>query len=249
MLKMMASFPLPDALIFDCDGVLADTERDGHRPGFNAAFKEKGIDCVWDVELYGELLETGGGKERMTAHWNKVGWPAGYEDASAQQALVKELHLRKTELFNQAITAGEIPLRPGVLRLVDEAVAAGVPLAVCSTSNEKAVSNLVLTLMGKERFDKFQIFAGDVVEKKKPSPDIYNLAKDTMGLDPAKCIVIEDSGIGLAAAKGANMNCLVTKSSYTVNEDFSKADKVVDELGDEPGVTLETLSGLVFKSG
>ncbi|CAM9474031.1 unnamed protein product [Heterosigma akashiwo] len=103
--------------------------------------------------------------------------------------------------------------------------------------------------MGKERFDKFQIFAGDVVEKKKPSPDIYNLAKDTMGLDPAKCIVIEDSGIGLAAAKGANMNCLVTKSSYTVNEDFSKADKVVDELGDEPGVTLETLSGLVFKSG
>ena len=231
------------ALIFDCDGVLADTERDGHRPAFNAAFKEKGIDCDWSVELYGELLSVGGGKERMTAHWSKVGWPAGYETEEAQTDLVKALHLRKTELFNDMITAGKIPLRPGVLRIVDEAIAAGVPLAVCSTSNEKAVTNLVETLMGSERRSKFQIFAGDVVEKKKPSPDIYNLAKETMNLEASMCTVVEDSHIGLQAAKGAGMNCIVTKSSYTSGEDFRIADKIVSEL-EADSVALDDLMAL-----
>ena len=236
-------------LLFDCDGVLADTERDGHRVAFNKAFVEKGIvedENYWTVELYGKLLETGGGKERMTAHWNEVGWPSGYEDGETQVELVKGLHLRKTELFNEMITAGQIPLRPGVLRLVDEAIAAGVPLGVCSTSNEKAVTNIVETLMGPDRAAKFQIFAGDVVEKKKPSPDIYNLAKDTMGLDAARTMVIEDSHIGLSAAKAAGMNCVVTKSSYTENEDFTKADEIVPELGDEAdsGVTIEKLKGI-----
>lgn len=229
------------ALLFDCDGVLADTERDGHRIAFNDAFVEKGIELDWTIELYGELLRVGGGKERMTAHWNKVGWPAGYEDKAVQQQLVKELHLRKTELFNLAISAGSIPLRPGVLSLIDEAIAADVPIGVCSTSNDKAVTNLVETLMGMERRAKIQIFAGDVVEKKKPSPDIYNLAKDTMGLDPAKTMVIEDSHIGLSAAKAAGMNCLVTKSSYTAGEDFSKADRIVDDLV-AGGVSLDKLT-------
>lgn len=103
---------------------------------------------------------------------------------------------------------------------------------MCSTSNEKAVSTLVRVLMGADRAKHFQIFAGDVVKKKKPSPDIYLLAKDTMGLDPAKTLVVEDSEIGLAAAKAAGMKCVVTKSSYTKEEDFAKADRVLDELGD-----------------
>ena len=90
---------------------------------------------MWTKEHYGELLETGGGKERMTAHWNEVGWPAGYEDAESQQALVKELHLRKTAIFNEMITKGEIPIRKGVLNLIDEALADGVPVGVCSTAS------------------------------------------------------------------------------------------------------------------
>ncbi|CAM9940940.1 unnamed protein product, partial [Choristocarpus tenellus] len=106
--------------------------------------------------------------------------------------------------------------------------------AVCSTSNDKAVTNLVATLMGDKRLERITIFAGDIVEKKKPSPDIYNLAKDTLGLDPARVVVIEDSYIGLTSAKAAGMNCLVTRSSYTKDEDFSAADKVVDELGKDP---------------
>jgi HAD superfamily hydrolase (TIGR01509 family) len=225
---------------------LADTERDGHRPAFNQAFAENNLDLVWGVDRYGVLLEVGGGKERMTAHWNEVGWPTSIPE-DARQDKVKELHLRKTDIFMDLIDEGQIPLRPGVLRLVDEAIAASVRLAVCSTSNEKAVSNLVSTLMGPERAAKFQIFAGDMVKKKKPAPDIYNLAVDTMGLDKSRCVIVEDSHIGLGAAKAAGIACIITKSSYTASEDFTGADMIVDELGDDPatGVTLETLTSLL----
>jgi HAD superfamily hydrolase (TIGR01509 family) len=236
-----------EAILFDCDGVLADTERDGHRPAFNQAFQENNLDTVWEVERYGVLLETGGGKERMTVHWNEVGWPDSIPEGEGRQAKVKELHLRKTDIFMDLIDAGKIPLRSGVLRLVDDAIAAGVRLAVCSTSNEKAVANLVKTLMGPERAAKFEVFAGDMVKAKKPAPDVYLMAVDEMGLDKSRCVIIEDSHIGLGAAKAAGIKCLVTKSSYTHDEDFTGADMVVDELGDDPstGVTLETLSSLL----
>ena len=231
------------ALLFDCDGVIADTEPDGHRPAFNAAFKEKGFSDVWTKEYYGELLETGGGKERMTAHWNEVGWPSGYDSPEKQQELVKELHLRKTAIFNEMITKGEIPIRKGVLNLIDEALADGVPVGVCSTSSEQAVSNLVRVLMGDARADKIPIYAGDVVKKKKPSPDVYLLAAEKMGLEPAKCVVIEDSSIGLAAGKAAGMNVIVTKSSYAYRENFDLADKVVDDL-EVGGVGLDACKAL-----
>jgi len=236
-----------EAILFDCDGVLADTERDGHRPAFNQAFEENKLDLVWDVERYGVLLEVGGGKERMTAHWNEVGWPESIPEGEGRQAKVKELHLRKTDIFMDLIDAGKIPLRAGVLRIVDDAIAAGVRLAVCSTSNEKAVSNLVKTLMGAERASKFQIYAGDMVKKKKPAPDVYNMAVDTMGLDKDRCVIVEDSHIGLGAAMAAGISCIVTKSSYTANEDFTGASKIVEDLGDDAatGVTLDTLTSLL----
>jgi len=236
-----------EAILFDCDGVLADTERDGHRISFNKAFEEKGLNLVWDVDRYGKLLEVGGGKERMTAHWNEVGWPESIPDGPERQDKVKELHLRKTAIFMDLIDEGKIPLRPGVLRIVDEAISSGVQLAVCSTSNERAVSNIVSRLMGPERAAKFKIFAGDMVKKKKPAPDVYDMAVDNMGLDKSRCVIIEDSHIGLGAARASGIRCLVTKSSYTGGEDFTGADKIVDELGDDPstGVTLETLTSLL----
>lgn len=217
-------------LLFDCDGVLADTEPDGHRVAFNAAFAERGIDAVWDVETYGKLLETGGGKERMAAYFD------------FEPDVIKELHVRKTELFNDLITTGSIPLRPGVLRLVDQALQEEVPVGVCSTSSEQAVSNLVRVLMG-DRFDRIRIFAGDIVSSKKPAPDVYLLAAEEMGLVPENCVVIEDSSIGLQAAKGAGMRCLITKSSYAHREDFTIADKVVDDLST---VTLDTIRSLLI---
>jgi HAD superfamily hydrolase (TIGR01509 family) len=230
------------------DGVLADTERDAHRPAFNEAFNENNLNTDWDVDRYGKLLETGGGKERMTAHWNEVGWPEGFPEGDDRQAKVKELHLRKTDIFMDMIKKGGVPLRPGVLRVIDDAIAADLRLAVCSTSAEKAVRNLVETLMGPERATKFQVYAGDMVAKKKPAPDVYNMAVEQMGLDKTKCVIVEDSHIGLGAAMAAGISCIVTKSSYTAGEDFTGADMIVEELGDDPesgGVTLETLESLL----
>jgi HAD superfamily hydrolase (TIGR01509 family) len=233
------------ALIFDCDGVLADTERDGHRVAFNKAFARKGFGVEWDVETYGKLLEVAGGKERMRHYFESHGWPSGVCD---KDALIKELHRLKTDLFMQIIESGELPLRPGVARLVDEAIASGIRLAVCSTSNERAVNLVVERLLGLQRKAHFAaILAGDVVSKKKPDPQIYNLACHELGLAPSECVVVEDSRNGLLAAKAAGMFCIVTTNVYTKDEDFSEADLVVSELGDEPNiqVTLQQIKRIV----
>ena len=229
------------ALIFDCDGVLVDTEKDGHRVAFNTAFKEKGYDFEWDVPLYGELLKIAGGKERMRHYFDNYGWPDGTTD---KDEYIKEMHKLKTDIFMNIIESGQLPLRPGIKRLIDEAIANDIILAVCSTSNERAVNLVVEKLLGDERKVKFQeILAGDVVSKKKPDPEIYNLAKERLGLNGNECIVIEDSRIGLLAAKAAGMHCVITTNCYTENEDFSEADVICSELGDPPNISV-TLSGL-----
>ncbi|XP_044486997.1 CBBY-like protein [Mangifera indica] len=230
-----SSTALPSALLFDCDGVLVDTEKDGHRISFNDTFNEKELGVTWDVDLYGKLLKIGGGKERMTAYFNKTGWPEkAPKSEEERKEFIASLHKRKTELFMALIEKKLLPLRPGVAKLIDQALEKGVKVAVCSTSNEKAVSAIVSCLLGPERADKIKIFAGDVVPRKKPDPAIYILASNTLGVDPSSCVVVEDSAIGLAAAKAAGMKCIVTKSSYTADEDFLNADAVFDCIGDPP---------------
>lgn len=230
----LRNFDYPEALLFDCDGVLCETERDGHRVTFNKTFKEFGFDHEWDVETYGELLKIGGGKERMTHYFDGVPETEPWKsvtDPEARKELVKKLHLRKTEMFLELVNEGALPLRPGVKRMVGEALENGAKVAVCSTSNEKAVQGIVNTML-PEFADRMPVFAGDIVPKKKPSPDIYNLAAETLGVDPARCVVVEDTHIGCSAAKAAGMRCIVTKSIYSEGEDFSRADHVVDCLGD-----------------
>jgi len=222
------------ALIFDCDGVLVDTERDGHRVAFNRAFAAAGIDAEWDVDLYGELLKIAGGKERMTHYFNQHGWPKG----TTAETLIPELHKKKTAIFTALIAEGGLPLRPGIRRIVDEAHAAGIKLGVCTTSNPQAVDG-VLDLLGPERKKWFDIvLAGDVVAKKKPNPEIYVLARERLGLSGQDCVVVEDSRNGLLAAVGAGMPCVITKSTYTQDEDFREAARVVSELGDAPNVQI-----------
>ncbi|XP_027123849.2 CBBY-like protein isoform X2 [Coffea arabica] len=229
------SVNLPKALMFDCDGVLVDTEKDGHRISFNDTFAEKELGVTWDVDLYGELLKIGGGKERMTAYFNKVGWPEKAPKSEEERKdFIASLHKRKTELFMALIEKKLLPLRPGVAKLIDQALDNGVKVAVCSTSNEKAVTAIVSFLLGPKRAEQIQIYAGDVVPRKKPDPAIYLLASSTLGVDPSSCVVIEDSAIGLAAAKAAGMKCIVTKSGYTAEEDFLNADAVFDCIGDPP---------------
>jgi HAD superfamily hydrolase (TIGR01509 family) len=230
------------AIIFDCDGVLADTERDGHRVAFNKAFAAKGLPIEWSVELYGVLLKVTGGKERMKHYFDNYGWPA---DVADKDALIKELHKLKTDYFMEIIESGQLPLRPGVARFVDEAIAADIVLAICSTSAERAVNLVAEVLLGPERKAYFNtILAGDVVSKKKPDPEIYNLALERLSLEPSECVVVEDTRVGLLAAKEAGMHCVITTNGYSKDEDFAEADLVVSELGDPPNVqvTLEIIS-------
>jgi HAD superfamily hydrolase (TIGR01509 family) len=236
-----------EALIFDCDGVLVDTERDGHRVGFNRAFAEFGIDAEWSVELYAKLLLVAGGKERMRAYFDEYGWPQGVDGDQARDELIGALHARKTAITAGLVSEGALPLRPGVARIIDEAIGAGVRLGVCTTSNPKFI-DAVLDLLGPGRKAKFEfVHAGDCVSRKKPDPEIYQLAQRSLGIPPGRCVVIEDSRNGLLAAKGAGFPCLITTSTYTIDEDFGEADKVVSELGDPPRVqvTLADLAELV----
>lgn len=226
------------AIIFDCDGVLVDTERDGHRVGFNRAFQAFGIDAEWDVALYAKLLLVAGGKERMRAYFDEYGWPDNAQTDEAKDELILALHKKKTEITSGLVAEGGLPLRPGIARIVDEAIANGVKLGVCTTSNPKFI-DAVLDLMGPERKAAFSfVYAGDVVKKKKPDPEIYELAKQALGLPVEQCIVIEDSRNGLLAAVGAGLPTLITTSTYTMDEDFTEAVKVVPELGDEPNVNV-----------
>jgi HAD superfamily hydrolase (TIGR01509 family) len=235
------------ALIFDCDGVLADTERDGHRPAFNQTFAEAGLDVRWSVEEYGEKLKIGGGKERMASlltddFVRANGLPT---DPEGQKELLAGWHRRKTDLYKEAVRAGRLAGRPGIARIVKEAIAADWTLAVASTSAEESVRAVLEHAVGAEDASHFAVFAGDVVPAKKPDPAIYLLALEELGVAPDDAIVVEDSRNGLLAAVGADLRCVVTVSSYTEQEDMSEAALVVSSLGDpgEPARVLANRSG------
>ena len=220
------------ALVFDVDGTIADTERDGHRVAFNLAFADDGLRVQWDVPTYGEYLKIAGGKERIRTMVIASDFERPVEDIDGY---VRKLHKRKTELFMGLVEGGKLPVRPGIKRLINEAHRLGVRLSVASTSNEKSVNTVLRVLLGEEMKGWFElILAGDVVSKKKPDPQIYHLVAETMAVDPADCLVVEDSRNGLIAAKAAAMKCVVTTNVYTRDEDLSEADIVVDSLG-EPG--------------
>lgn len=224
------------ALIFDCDGVIAETEKDGHRVSFNRAFKETGVNAEWSVEEYQDLLKTAGGKERMKVYFDKHSSLFCGEGNNEQ--LIMALHKRKTEIFMEMCAKGEMPVRHGIKRLINEAHKNGIILVICSTSNEKSVETLVKSSVGEKEFQYFSgIFAGDIVKKKKPAPDIYNMVKDKFRLNGEDCFVVEDNRNGLLAAKGAGMYCVVTISFYSHDEDLKEADLVVSSLGD-PGIPV-----------
>jgi HAD superfamily hydrolase (TIGR01509 family) len=220
------------ALIFDCDGVLADTERDGHRPAFNQAFAEAGLDVVWDEAEYARRLKIGGGKERIASLFG---------DAEERRDEILALHKRKTAIYKEIVRAGKLPARPGIARIVDEALAAGWTLAVASTSAEESVRAVLEHAVGEANAERFAVFAGDVVPAKKPDPAIYVLAIEELGLAREDAIVIEDSRNGLLAAVGAGLRCVVTVSGYTAEEDMSEAVMVVTSLGD-PGEPARVLA-------
>ena len=225
-------------LIFDCDGVLADTERDGHRPAFNQTFREFGLPVDWSEEEYGRKILIAGGKERMASELTPEFVRANSlpEDAEGQTAELARWHKRKTELYTEMVVAGRLPTRPGIRRIIGEAQDAGWTLAVASTSAEASVRAILDQAAGPERAARFDlVLAGDVVPKKKPAPDIYLLALERLAIPAAEALVIEDSRNGLLAAAGAGLRCVMTVNGYTEEEDNSEAILVVSSLGDPGG--------------
>jgi HAD superfamily hydrolase (TIGR01509 family) len=234
------------AIFFDQDGVIIDTERDGHRVSFNETFKEFGYDVDWGVDYYHELLQIAGGKERMKHHLHTQGFGKPVP-AEEEEELIKALHKRKTAMFVEMIESGRLPLRPGIKRFMQEAQAAGLKLGVCTTSNEKAAHAVAYQVLMDINFDF--VLAGDVVAKKKPAPDIYLLGLEKAGLKPEEVVVVEDSRNGVLAAKAAGMHVVVTTNHYTEKEDVSDGDIVVTCLGDpdaERGVLVQGGEGLDF---
>ena len=220
------------AAFFDQDGVIIDTERDGHRVSFNMTFKEYGFTDEWDVEYYHELLQIAGGKERMKHHWKTRSFSRPLTEEEIDN-LVKEMHKRKTAIFVELIESGKLPLRPGIRRFMKELMEAGIKIGVCTTSNEAAAKAITEKILADIKFDI--VLAGDVVKNKKPDPEIYNLALSRLDLQPEECFVVEDSKNGVKAAKAASMKTIVTTNGYTEKEDVEAGDVIVSSLGEPDG--------------
>ena len=234
------------AIFFDQDGVIIDTERDGHRVSFNDTFKEFGYNFAWDVDYYHELLQIAGGKERMKHHLHTRGFGAPVKPEEEEE-LIKAMHKRKTAIFIELIESGRLPLRPGIRRFMHEAMQAGLALGVCTTSNERAAHAIAYQILKDVKFDF--VLAGDVVSKKKPDPEIYNLGLRQTGLQPEQVIVIEDSRNGVLAGKAAGMHVVATTNVYTEKEDLSSADIIVTCLGDpdgEKGALKQGFAGMPY---
>lgn len=240
------------ALIFDCDGVLADTEKDGHLRAFNQTFEHFHLPVQWSVVDYAEKLKIGGGKERLKSLLTPefISKAELSPDPKAQAAAVADWHRYKTDIYTDLVESGVMPPRAGIARIVKEAHAAGWKLAVASTSHAKSVQAVLTHAVGAELAADFAVFAGDIVPHKKPAPDIYRLALAELAVSTAQAIVIEDSQNGLAAATAAGLRTVVTISSFTSEENFADASLVVSCLGDlatgQPAKLLENPANLTL---
>lgn len=233
--------PLLNALIFDVDGTLAETERDGHRVAFNLAFQEFGLPWDWSVGLYADLLKVTGGKERILHYVDR--YQPGFVANQPLADLVTQLHRSKGRYFRELLQSRIMPLRPGIQRLIADAQRQQVRLAIATTSARETVIPLLQRLLGPEAPSWFEVIAtGDDVADKKPAPDVYHLVLQTLGLSPDLCLVIEDSQQGLRAAVAAGLPTVVTVNDYTRHQSLPQARLVINHLG-EPHRPFEVLWG------
>jgi len=215
------------ALIFDVDGTLANTE-EAHRKAFNHSFAQANLDWVWSVELYTKLLKVTGGKERIRF----------FVETELKQNISDEqvaaLHQAKNKHYQEMVLDKKLPLRPGIMRIIEQARENNLILAIATTTSPGNVNNLVKATMGEDALAWFSIIAeGELVPIKKPEPDVYEYVLNQLSLSAEECIAFEDSYNGVQAATRINLPTLITSNNYTVGDDFDGAMMVLDSLGDE----------------
>ena len=232
-----------EALIFDVDGTLANTEKDAHRVAFNRAFADAGLGWDWSVELYGKLLKVAGGKERIRFYIKD--WQPEMPEVEDLTEFIKGLHASKTKHYCDLLANEVLPLRPGVRRLINEAREKGIRLAIATTTTPANVTALVTHSLAPDAMDWFEVIAaGDMVPQKNPAPDIFLYALEKMNLNADQCVAFEDSGNGWLSARDSDLTTVVTVNNYTENQDFTGADLILSNLG-EPYEPFTVISGEV----
>ena len=234
------------AILFDVDGTLADTEALGHRPAYNRAFRQMGLSFRWGPKLYRKLLRQPGGRERLRHYLQQyqpdLGTHRAAVDADADQ-WVAEVHALKSKYFRRYMRRGRVPLRPGIARLIREANEQGIRLAIVTNASRKTLNPVLRYILGPALTSVIEVVAsGEEVSHKKPSPDLYRLAMARLGLTAHDCVALEDSEMGLRAARAAGLPAVVTVNDDTVGQDFSGASLVVSSLG-EPGAPARVIRG------
>jgi len=216
-------------IIFDVDGTLADTE-EFHRQAFNEAFAEFKLDWDWSREEYTDLLAISGGRERIRAYGENHLQPR--LRASALRELALRMHTRKSAIYRDKLCNGHISLRPGVLRLLENARAGGVHCAIATSTSTFNVETLMHHALNRPLTDYFEaVVTSDIVVDKKPSPAVYQFAMAELGLAPDECVAIEDTASGNRAALAAGLKTVITTHQFTRHHDFAGASLILDELG------------------
>ncbi len=237
-----------EAILFDVDGTLADTEGLGHRPAYNQAFDALGVPFRWDRDLYRTLLQQPGGRERIRHYLDVYAPELGPEAdhvARDSDEWIAKVHRLKSDYFRERVAAGHIPLRPGVARLIREARDAGIRMAIVSNASRRTLGPVLEFSLRPELRGAIEVIAsGEEVLQKKPHPMLYQLALDRLGLEARQCVAVEDSAMGLCAARAAGLAALVTVNDDTRDQDFADADLVVSSLG-EPSDPVKVYRGLM----
>jgi beta-phosphoglucomutase-like phosphatase (HAD superfamily) len=237
------------ALIFDVDGTLADTES-VHLAAFNHAFTELGLGWHWDEALYTELLDISGGKERMLHYWRRVNPDIKELGSMALADTISRLHELKTAFYEAAVNSGAVSLRPGVLKLMDQALGAGLQLAIATTTSPVNIAALLRHAVGADwRLNFTAIGDASTSPLKKPHPQVYLHMLEALQLPPAQCLALEDSGNGLRAATAAGLATLITPTRFTAHHDFAAALRVVPDLGQVNLAMLRQWHGEPARSG